>query len=369
MAPQLRERAPTTEKLGMLPQETVEEFKQAGFIRMLQPANFGGMGHDFETLVDVSIEIARGCGASGWLSSFMPVHNFMVSWFSKEAQSEYWADGPDTLSSTIPAYRSMTREEVSGGLKISGRASFSSGVDHAEWGLLHTTEEICLVPRNDFQIIEDWNVSGLRGTGSKSVTFEDVFVPAHRIVSNASLANGTHPGATLSENPWLKVHQPAIYVLNHAILAPVIGMARGVLDIFDQRARNRLDAQTFLPAIERPGPQLRFAEASCEIDAAEMFLRRNLSVLRASAEAGGGMALEERALMRRNIVYATKLSLQATNRLVEGMDSSALYEKNPLHRQARDVRAAALQFVLHWEETAIQYARVHWGLPPHTPII
>jgi alkylation response protein AidB-like acyl-CoA dehydrogenase len=142
-----------------------------------------------------------------------------------------------------------------------------------------------------------------------------------------------------------------------------------VLDIFDERARNRLDAQTFLPAIERPGPQLRFAEASAELDTAEMFLRRNLATVRAAGATGGEMTLEARALIRRNIVYASKLVLQATNRLVDGMDSSALYEKNPLHRQARDVRAGSLQFVLHWEEAAMQYARVHWGLDPQTMLI
>ena len=172
-----------------------------------------------------------------------------------------------------------------------------------------------------------------------------------------------------SDSPWLHVRNPMIMVLNHGILAPVIGMGRGVLDIFDERARNRLDAQTFLPAIERPGPQLRFAEASAELDAAEMFLRRNLAVVRASGEPDGELSLEDRALVRRNITYASKLVLQATNRLVEGMDSSALYEKYPLHRQARDVRAGSLQFVLHWEETAMQYARVHWGLDPQTVMI
>ena len=79
--------------------------------------------------------------------------------------------------------------------------------------------------------------------------------------------------------------------------------------------------------------------------------------------------LEVRAELRRNITYASKLALQATNRLVDGMDSSALYDKNLLHRQAADVRAGSLQFVLHWEETAIQYSRVLWGLEPNTILI
>ncbi len=160
-----------------------------------------------------------------------------------------------------------------------------------------------------------------------------------------------------------------IMILNHFILAPVIGMARGVQDLFDERARKRLDPQVFQPAIERPGPQLRFAEASAELDVAETLLRRNLAEVRESGLQDQTPTLEQRARIRRDIAYAARLALQATNRLVDGMDSSALYDKNLLHRQARDVRAGGLQFVLHWEETAMQYSRVHWGLEPSTMLI
>ena len=73
---------------------------------------------------------------------------------------------------------------------------------------------------------------GLAGTGSKSVVIKDAFVPAHRIVTNERLAHGTHPGAELSDSPWCHVRNPLILVLNHFILAPVIGMARGWCSAF-----------------------------------------------------------------------------------------------------------------------------------------
>jgi hypothetical protein len=100
-----------------------------------------------------------------------------------------------------------------------------------------------------------------------------------------------------------------------------------------------------------------------------MFLRHNLAVVRESGRERRELSLPERAEIRRNIVYASRLVLQATNRLVDGMDSSALYDVNPLHRQARDLRAGTLQFVLQWEETAMAYSRVRWGLAPHTMLI
>jgi alkylation response protein AidB-like acyl-CoA dehydrogenase len=368
LIPTVRERSNKAAELRKLPPETVEDFKTAGFIRAVTPKRFGGMDHDLEVIADVSMQVARGCGSSGWLSAFMPLHQHMVGWFPEEAQEEYWATSPNTLSSTVPAYRQMDREEVKGGLRITGKASFSSGVDYSEWALVHTPLETCLVPAADLEIVDDWHVSGLKATGSKSVVITDTFVPAHRIVTNEALATATYPGSKLYDSPWYKVKNPTILVLNHFILAPVIGMARGVLDIFDERSAARLDGQSFQPARDRAGPQLRFAEASAEIDAAEMFLRRNLATVRESGRQGD-VSLETRAEIRRNIVYASKLVLQATNRLVDGMDSSALYDKHPLHRQALDVRAGSLQFVLHWEETAAQYSRVHWGMEPNTMLI
>jgi len=107
----------------------------------------------------------------------MPTHNFMVGGSPRQAQEEYWADSPNTLSATVPGYRGMEREEVKGGLRSAARTSFSSGVDYAEWALVHTPIETCLVPRSDFEIVDDWHVSGLKGTGSKGVRIKDAFVP------------------------------------------------------------------------------------------------------------------------------------------------------------------------------------------------
>jgi hypothetical protein len=123
------------------------------------------------------------------------------------------------------------------------------------------------------------------------------------------------------------------------------------------------------PALERPGPQLRFAEASAEIDVAEILMWRNLDTVREWGVNGTSPTLEQRAEIRRNIAYAAKIALRATNRLVDGMDSSGLKDENMIVRQAADTRAAGLQFVLHWEETAMQYSRVHWGLDPQTILI
>jgi hypothetical protein len=64
------------------------------------------------------------------------------------------------------------------------------------------------------------------------------------------------------------------------------------------------------------------------------------------------------------VAYTAKLCLQAADRLLESGDASGMYDQHLLQRWARDIHMAGLQFVLTWDEPAMTYSRVHWGLDP-----
>jgi 3-hydroxy-9,10-secoandrosta-1,3,5(10)-triene-9,17-dione monooxygenase len=317
-------------------------------------------------VADVAGELGRACGSTGWMASFWAVHQYMAGWFGDEAQAEFWAGGPDTLASTASALVSCKSEPVDGGLQLAGRWRFSSGIDHAEWLIVHTPDDNCLLPRSDFEIDDDWFVSGLRGTGSKSVVITDAFVPSHRIVTHDQLTIGDYPGRALSDSPWHRLPNPLALVMPNFIVAPILGTATGVADLFEERVQRRLDPQTQQPAHERVASQEHFAEATAELHAAQLILQRNLDDLRGWGEAGGQLSLADRTSSRRNVTYAATLCTRSTNRLVDGADSSALYEVTGLHRLARDVRAGALNYAVAFDEAAAQYSRVRWGLEPQT---
>ncbi len=366
MVPTLRARGARCEELRRVPPETVDEFVAAGFHLITKPKRFGGMGLDIDTVSEVAMEIGRGCGSSGWMASFWGGHSFEIGWFSEQAQEEYW-ENPDALSSTVSAIVTLDRQPASNGVRLTARMKFSSGIDYADWILLQTPQEICLVPKSDYSIEDDWFVSGLRGTGSKSIALEDVFVPEHRVVANEDVWVGRTTGARIYTSPFYRL--PRLQVQTWGIVAPVVGMAQGVVDVFDERVRTRRDPATQQPAFERPGNQLRFAESSAEVDLAREILRRNQRELAEVGRAGDELSLEERARVRRDQAYVARLCTTAVDRLVSAGDSSALYEVNQLHRLARDTRAGALQFALAWDENSMQYSRVRWGLEPQTPLI
>jgi alkylation response protein AidB-like acyl-CoA dehydrogenase len=198
------------------------------------------------------------------------------------------------------------------------------------------------------------------------MVYEDIFVPQHRMIPNADLGGGAYPGREVyPDDPMYQIPNPPGLVLPHMILAAVIAAAGGVVEQFDERVRTRRDPMSREPAMTRHLVQHRFAESSVELDVARLLQRTNLEELRANPY----MPLEDRARIRRNTTYAAQLCVRLVDRLVSSGDSSALYELNNVHRLARDVRAGALQFALGWDETAVQYSRVRWGMEPHTFLV
>src|SRR5271154_3866587 len=204
LVPILRERAARCEELRRVPDETVADYFDAQIPRIAQPVVYGGLGFDIDMVYELATILGRGCGSSAWMGCFWPLHNWMVGMWPKEAQDEYWADSKDVLSSTASAMVGSKAEPEPGGLRLSGRWNFASGIDHAKWVQLMLTgptgAKFILIPNSDYRIEDNWFVSGLRGSGSKGVSIEDVFVPEHRILDGSLFLAGRAYGRALYGN-------------------------------------------------------------------------------------------------------------------------------------------------------------------------
>ena len=131
LIPVLKERAAHCEALRRLPDETLTDFHEAGFFKMLQPRRWGGYESHPNTFFDVQIAIASACPSSAWVFGVVAVHNWQLALFDDQAQEDVWADDPSVLISSSYAPTGQVRR-VEGGFRISGRWSFSSGCDHCE---------------------------------------------------------------------------------------------------------------------------------------------------------------------------------------------------------------------------------------------
>lgn len=364
LVPTLRERAERTEQLRRLPEETVADLTNAGLFRIGNPDRFGGVGLDVDTAYEVTFELARGCGSTAWCYSILTNHNWMLGHWPEQAQEEYFADSPDTLvSSGFDPGRSQV-EMVPGGYRLSGRWSFSSGCDAAQWvmvgGLCAGGLHLFLVPMAQVTIVDTWFVSGLRGTGSKDVTIDDAFVPSHRVVEMRRMRAGETDGWVLHGRPS---YRAPMFALSLGLIAPIVGIARGAVEAFAEQlqGRRRRDGSG---ATDSVATQLRLAEAAAEADTARTLARHNTRELLDRAARGETFTMLDRARYRRDQVFMVNLSVRAVSRLFEAGSGNAIQDSNPLQRFHRDALAASQHMAIRWDDYAEQYGRVALGLEP-----
>ena len=375
MIPTLRARAPHTEALGRIADETVAEFHAAGFFRILQPFAVGG--YEFAPTIyhELCSEIAKGCASSSWVLANLAAHHLFMALWEPRAQHDVWGASPDTLIGSSYIFTAGTAERVPGGWRVSGRWPFSSGIDPCEWTVVGAScptgkddareNRYFLLPREDFEILDTWHVVGLRGTGSKDIEAKGVFVPDHRSLSFAQATDGTAPGLAVHRGPLYKLPMQATG--GFTLMATLYGSARGAVDDYVAGLRERVGRVGGKGLSELTAVQTRIAEAEANLDTVEMIsLAAWNGAMRALHEDG---ALDPRYVMRlkRDSAWCARLCVAAVDIVFAGAGGGGLFETSALQRHWRDVHAGAAQFGLQWDVWAPAYGRVRLGLPGGVP--
>ncbi|HUB94602.1 MAG TPA: hypothetical protein VL993_01705 [Stellaceae bacterium] len=359
LIPVLRERSDSCERMRRCPEETVVDFEAAGLIRMCQPARYGGYEYGWDVRSEVCEILARGCGSQAWIHHILTDHTQKLGAFPEAAQDDVWRKTPNArIAAGLDPVGKARR--VAGGVRYSGRHGFSSGIDHVQWLLCggHIFSEgeppqrcYFLVPKSDAIVIDDWFVSGLAGTGSKSFEVKDVFVPEHRILDGAAAEAGVGPGTRVSTAPIFRM--PYTSIAGTGFAAVTVGMARGFLDNWIRYTSTRSSRGTSVADLM--GTHMNAGRAAVEIEAAgRMYL---VAAREAMATLGRGEPLseEQRLQSRLSSSMAGQLALAAVQRLYNAAGGRANYLRNVLQRQVRDVQTAASHISLVWENATAAY--------------
>jgi branched-chain amino acid transport system ATP-binding protein len=367
----LRERAEETSKVRRIPENTIQDLWDADLWYLLKPRKFGGPELRPSMMYDVASELGRGDGSAAWVFAIMSIHDLFMAYFPEQAQAEYWATPTLSASSFAPGGKGTP---ASGGFRLSGKWSFCSGIDNAQWvllgavvGMVSTDPPIpdirfMMLPIADVQIIDDWHVIGLRGSGSKSVVVNDVFVPEHRMISLAEISNGTSPGSFLHASPLYRV--PAWAVFPFTISSSAAGIARGAFDVFVDEMKVRETAYDHAPMSKKPGVHMRLAEAGALIDSSSLLYNRSLSETMARIYSGDPLSIEFRVRNRRDQGFSIQMARQAAELLFNAQGGKGLHDSNPVQRAFRDLEAMQAHIVGGWDMPALNYGAVTLGGPP-----
>ena len=369
LLPTLRERAQATEDLRRIPDETITDLQQTGVFRLLQPARYAGYEASPVDFYRAVRSIASACGSTGWVSSVLGVHPWQLGIFDDRAQQEVWGDDPATLvsSSYAPMGRATATE---GGFTFTGRWSFSSGCDHAQWiflgGLVMGAEgtpvdfRTFLLPRADYEIEDVWDTVGLRGTGSNDIIVKDAFVPEYRTLSFMDTGRCYGPGQAVNTGPLYRL--PFASVFSCSISNPVLGMAQGAYESYVSWTRERVRASTGGKAADDSFNQLRIADAASRIDGAVLQLERNLEEEYDYAVKGEKIPMPLRVRVRRDQVNATGAGIAAVDRLFESAGGRALRSGTPIQRFWRDAHAGRVHAINDPEKALAMYGQFELGL-------
>lgn len=344
MIPWLREQADAVEKARMVPKATIQAFKEAGFFRILQPRRWGGYEMSPNVLNKVLMELARGCPSSAWNVMVLGVHPFEVGLLDPRCGDELWSeDDTRLISSSYAPFGTV--EKVEGGYRLNGEWLTSSGCDHAEGGafvggrVLENGEQVFRsywIQRSDFTTEDDWFVVGLGGTGSKKLIIKDVFVPEYR--SHVIGAYGEHSHGKV-DNLY---KMPFFYVFYAAVSSVIIGMARGMMDLYIEHMVPRQNInQAVGAAVQDPFIKGKLGEAYAKITAATARVIQNTDEAWSYVTQGELVPLDVRVRHFATNQFTGGDCFDAAHMIFKKTSTRGIWLNNPMQRQMRDILVGA----------------------------
>jgi 3-hydroxy-9,10-secoandrosta-1,3,5(10)-triene-9,17-dione monooxygenase len=365
----LRSRAARAEKERAMPPETLAELHASGILRTLQPKRWGGMEFDFIAYVDFCYELARGCASTAWNFGNLQVHHWMLAMYDERAQEEVWGANPESLIASGIAFPQGRAAKSEGGYVIGGKWNFSSCSNIAEWNMLAVTVReddrpidyrMCLLHKSQYQVIDDWQVLGMRATGSMSVTAKDVFVPEYRALCMLDARGGDgFPGAKVNPNPAYCV--PLSALGGHGIGACAAGNAKAALELTIDAVKERSTNYTGAKMRDFQAVQLRVGAAGAKIDAARLILREDCLEAQRIAARKQIPDAQTKLRFKRNLAYAVGLCTEAVDALHAMAGANGLYETYPLERIFRDAHALAGHISFSFDAQASAWGQAALG--------
>jgi len=340
----LAERAREAETLRRLPAQTVTELAASRFTELLVPARFGGRQAPLPEILDPVRRMAHGCVSSAWTIGFYALHNWMLALFSEQAQSEAFATRPFLAPAPLaPTGRGLTE---AGGIRLSGRWSWATGVMDGNWIMVGALCEsqtgpgavfpaLALLPASDITVEDVWHTDGMCATGSNDVVITNAFVPEHRLVKVTDIYGGTAPGAALHDATTYR--WPMVPALALLAAMPALGAAERVTEIYAQRLGERVLAYEFVTQKEKPIAQAHLGEAEVRLRALRGLLADTVGGIEALITTGDRVPREVRAQARLAAAHVVRESKTVITLLLNASGASAHFLDNPLQRAKRDV--------------------------------
>jgi 3-hydroxy-9,10-secoandrosta-1,3,5(10)-triene-9,17-dione monooxygenase len=370
----LRERQAECEALGRLPDETNREYVDAGFFRVLQPRRFGGLELGLQAFLRVAVELSRGCPSSGWVYALTAGHAHTVTMWPEQGQIELFGDGDFRCPlSNLPA----KAVRADGGYRIDGWWDYGSGCDtatHFIGGIAVEGEpghtRWAAFPRAAYAIVDNWDTLGMRGTGSRRVVVDDLFVPEHHTVASPNPERPVveFPGRGVHENP-IYTGGPIMPLLVSEPAAVAVGVAQGTIDHYVEVLQTRRQYGPASPLRrELTMFQRDLGQATALVDTAEAALLQLATTwterAHVAAETGVDVSDEDQRRLLLVCQQIVELCAEAVDVIFRTAGTAATRKGEAVERCFRDVNMIRTHVTMQFDRTFENVGQLRLGLPP-----
>jgi len=378
MIPTLRSRIFQCQALGRVPDETIAEFKAAGFFRALQPKMYGGYEMSPLTFYRVLQEVSSGCPSSGWALMVLGVHNWEAALLDGRAAADLWGkDNTARISSSYAPFGTATK--VEGGYQVKGRWKFSSACDHAQWvflGALVPTSpgnppelRVLLLPRGDYEVIDGtWDVCALEGTGSKDIDVKGCFVPDYRThsLSEHFTSVGSDAGLKTFTSPYYRLSFGVAF--HNGVASVIAGMAKGMIEVFRDQMLARRDSFSQAALAANPAVQRRIQLADSKARQARALIRDVVEGCAGYLAKGELVPLDKRAQYVADAATVGELATEVAILMLRGGGGKAIYNDNLLNVYFRNIMFGCNHVCMDLDKHSVNAGGTLLGLPNQQPL-
>lgn len=367
LIPELQSRSSEIDDNRQLPQDLAKKLADLGFYRLVVPPELGGLGVSPETFCLICETLAEANGSAAWCVFIGATSQYLFGALP-ESQLERMLQDPNVITSGVFADSGTVRFESRDGkpgYRVNGHWRWGSGCRNAAWisGGVHEIDEqgnrvektplltrVFFTP-DEIEILDNWHVSGLKGSGSSDYLAKDVWVPADRLSGNVEE----------SENAHKPIYQfPKFALLGIPIGAICLGMANASLQEVVRAAKEKTPQGSRRPLASRPSLHIELAKSETALSAARsLFYSRIREGWTAAQKAPG--TLEHRRQMRTATVHAVSQSIQVIDQMYSVMGGTSVYSSSCLQQHFRDVHVAS-QHMMVGEPVMELAGRVLLGL-------
>lgn len=369
LGPLIVEHAAESERLSQLSTKVVDAFHETGLFRALLPVQMGGFDLTIAQQCELVEQVARVDGATGWNLAIGSGGPAIANFLAREAFENIFSDRRALVAGSLSPMGNSARA-CEGGFRFTGRATYASGSAQATWlagsgvELVNDAPQIVngipkfrtgIFPIKFAKILSTWSVSGLRGTGSNDVVFEDVFVP------ESYTFEFPNPRSAWQTGPFSRI--PLMVQLGNVLSAVALGIARHAIDALKELAVSKVPLGTMASLRERPIAQIQLGEAEGTLRAARSYLYGSIAEIWKRGEADEPFDAEVLASARMASVTAGKLAARTVDLVYDAAGISAMQTALPIERCWRDVHAVTQHVTMNTARYEVA-GRVLFGLPP-----